>query len=124
MDNNKQLTNKKGVFINMREYYRALGVDPFSVLPQTYLVKSLADEDFRRFEQHYNRHAETVREKRAKRQAEVNAYLAKKKKEMQAKGQKPTSTRFSKPRVKPTEPTSDDEEESEGENARDKQGLI
>ena len=61
MDNNKQLTNKKGVFINMREYYRALDVDPFNVLPQTFLVKSLADEDYRRFEHHYNRHVETVK---------------------------------------------------------------
>jgi hypothetical protein len=25
MEQNKQLTNKKGVFINMREYYRKLG---------------------------------------------------------------------------------------------------
>jgi len=29
MDNNKQLTNKKGIFINMKEYYTAIGVDPF-----------------------------------------------------------------------------------------------
>ena len=54
MDNNKQLTNKKGVFINMREYYRAIGVDPFSVLPETFLVKNPNDEEFRKFEAIYN----------------------------------------------------------------------
>lgn len=39
MENNKQLSNKKGVFVNMREYYRRVGVDPFIVLPLTFLVK-------------------------------------------------------------------------------------
>ena len=49
MDNNKQLTNKKGVFINMREYYQACGIDPFSILPMTYLVKNTNDEEFAKF---------------------------------------------------------------------------
>jgi hypothetical protein len=53
MDNNKQLTNKKGVFINMREYYNAIGVDPFSILPETYLVKTCCDSEFLKFEQNY-----------------------------------------------------------------------
>jgi hypothetical protein len=25
MEQNKQLTNKKGIFVNMREYYRSIG---------------------------------------------------------------------------------------------------
>ena len=46
MDNNKQLTNKKGLFINMREYYNACGIDPFSILPITYLAKHAGDAEF------------------------------------------------------------------------------
>ncbi len=50
MEQNKQLTNKKGVYINMRQYYENLGEDPFNVLPLTFLVKSgLNDPEFMRF---------------------------------------------------------------------------
>ena len=28
IDNNKQLTNKKGIFFNMREYYEMIGMNP------------------------------------------------------------------------------------------------
>jgi hypothetical protein len=62
MDNNKQLTNKKGVFINMREYYNAIGVDPFSILPETFLVKTCGDSEFHKFEQHYNAIRDKIRE--------------------------------------------------------------
>ena len=54
MDNNKQLTNKKGLFINMREYYNALSIDPFSILPITYLAKHAGDAEFQKFEKKYN----------------------------------------------------------------------
>ena len=40
MEQNKQLTNKKGVFLNMREYYYVTGKDPFEVLPVTFLIKT------------------------------------------------------------------------------------
>jgi hypothetical protein len=43
MENNKQLTNKKGLFLNMKDYYTKIGVDPFSVLPLTFLVKNAGD---------------------------------------------------------------------------------
>ena len=56
IQNNKQLTNKKGVFINMREYYNAVGIDPFSILPMTFLVKSTHDEEFKKFESEYKRY--------------------------------------------------------------------
>eukprot|EP00347_Sterkiella_histriomuscorum_P023784 403333401 len=55
MEQNKQLTNKKGVFINMREYYMQMEQDPFEVLPLTFLVKSgLNDPEFQRFLTYYN----------------------------------------------------------------------
>lgn len=49
MEQNKQLTNKKGVFLNMREYYYLIGKDPFDVLPLTFLIKprsSTGDAEF------------------------------------------------------------------------------
>ena len=55
MENNKQLTNKKGLFLNMKEYYQNIGVDPFSVLPLTFLVKNNGDVEMRNFENQYNR---------------------------------------------------------------------
>ena len=60
MDNNKQLTNKKGLFINMREYYNACGIDPFSILPVTYLAKHAGDAEFFKFEKHYNKIAHSI----------------------------------------------------------------
>ena len=62
MDNNKQLTNKKGVFINMREYYNAIDIDPFSILPETFLVKNSGDSEFRKFEEHYNRIKQKIKD--------------------------------------------------------------
>lgn len=60
MDNNKQLTNKKGLFINMREYYNACGIDPFTILPVTYLAKSAGDAEFMKFEKRYNQIAQQM----------------------------------------------------------------
>lgn len=34
----------------MREYYKVIEVEPFSILPVTFLVKSIFDEEFRKFE--------------------------------------------------------------------------
>ena len=55
MEQNKQLTNKKGVFVNMRDYYINIGKDPFEVLPFTYLVKNgLGDNEFKKFCNYFN----------------------------------------------------------------------
>jgi hypothetical protein len=37
----------------MREYYKVFGVEPFSVLPSTFLVKSVGDEEFKKFENYF-----------------------------------------------------------------------
>ena len=39
MENNYHLSNKYALFYNMRKYYKALGRDPFDVLPVTFHVK-------------------------------------------------------------------------------------
>lgn len=55
IENNKQLTNKKGIFVNMRRYYEAMGVDPFKVLPLTFhTAKGIHDPDYRKFVSYYN----------------------------------------------------------------------
>ena len=83
MDNNKQLTNKKGVFINMREYYNAMGIDPFSILPETFLVKNTGDQEFRKFEEHYNRIKQKIKDTTTQQQNEIKKYLKNQKKERQ-----------------------------------------
>ena len=53
LDNNKQITNKKGLFVNMREYYKVIGVEPFNGLRMTFLVKSVCVDEFRKFENYF-----------------------------------------------------------------------
>jgi len=45
------LANKKALFMNMSNYYKALGFDPFEVaIPLTFHVKSSSDPEYARFE--------------------------------------------------------------------------
>jgi len=54
LEQNKQLTNKKGMFVNMRTYYDAIGEDPFKVLPLTFHTKKgLKDPEFIKFTNYY-----------------------------------------------------------------------
>lgn len=54
LEQNKQLTNKKGVFVNMRKYYESLGQDPFLVLPLTFhTTRGVQDPDFQKFLTHF-----------------------------------------------------------------------
>ena len=54
LEDNYHLSNKKALFLNMRNYYEALSVDPFSVLPLTFHIKTgLDDPEFAHFVQHY-----------------------------------------------------------------------
>jgi hypothetical protein len=64
MDNNKQLTNKKGVFFNMFEYYTKIGQDPYLVIPQTHLVQSIKDPEFLKFEAEFNRIQSKIKQQR------------------------------------------------------------
>lgn len=62
MEQNKQLTNKKGVFVNMRDYYRQMEKDPFEVLPLTFLVKQgLNDPEFKRFTEYFNSYTQKAK---------------------------------------------------------------
>jgi len=44
------LSNKKALFLNMRNYYEAVGKDPYTALPLTFHVKEgLDDPEFLKF---------------------------------------------------------------------------
>ena len=82
MDNNKQLTNKKGLFINMREFYNACGIDPFTILPLTYLAKNAGDAEFQKFEKTYNQITNNMSESQTKCRQEILEYKKAKKKQI------------------------------------------
>ena len=54
MDENNCLTNKRELFVNVRDYYKAIGRNPWTVLPITYLIGNTSDAEFKQFEQHYH----------------------------------------------------------------------
>lgn len=48
------MSDKKNLFLNMRNYYRSIGKDPFEVLPVTFVVEDgLNDPEFDRFEEFF-----------------------------------------------------------------------
>ena len=50
LENNYHLSNKYALFYNMRKYYKALGRDPFDVLPLTFHVKKgVNDPEYLKF---------------------------------------------------------------------------
>ena len=54
LEDNYHMTNKKALFLNMKNYYEALGEDPFNSLPITFHIKDgLDDPEFTRFKQFY-----------------------------------------------------------------------
>ena len=51
LEDNYHLANKKALFMNVANYYKALGYDPFDVaIPLTFHIKSQQDPEFSRFE--------------------------------------------------------------------------
>ena len=66
----------------MREYYMAIGEDPFKVLPVTYLVKGTGDSEFKAFEIMYQQQAELNKVMKAQRIAAITKHLEEKKKGM------------------------------------------
>ena len=53
IEQNNQLTNKRELFVNMRDYYKAMGLNLNNVLPVTYTVNNTNDKEFKQFEQYY-----------------------------------------------------------------------
>ena len=54
MEDNFHLSNKKALFLNMRQYYEIQGLDVFSVLPVTFHIKNGdQDPEFVKFAEYY-----------------------------------------------------------------------
>jgi len=57
IEDNYHLCNKKALFFNMKNYYEAIGEDPFDSLPVTFHIKQgLEDPNFQLFKQYYEEH--------------------------------------------------------------------
>lgn len=55
MEHNYHLSNKKALFWNMSQYYKALGRDPFEHLPLTFHIENgLSDREFVNFRKYFN----------------------------------------------------------------------
>ena len=55
MENNYHLSNKKALFFNMKQYYEAIGQDPFNALPLTFHVKNgVLDPSYKDFRQTFD----------------------------------------------------------------------
>lgn len=48
----------------MREYYEIIDQDPFNVLPVTFLVKNVQDDEFRKFEIYYNNFEKQIQQQK------------------------------------------------------------
>lgn len=58
IDANYHLANKKALFLNVSNYYKALGMDPFEVaIPLTFHIKSSQDAEFARFEKKFQQNS-------------------------------------------------------------------
>lgn len=56
------MSNKKALFLNMKNYYDAMGKDVFSAVPVTFHVKAgLDDPEFSRFKTYYFKEEEDIK---------------------------------------------------------------
>ena len=53
MEDNFHLSNKKALFLNMKNYYEAVGEDMQNALPLTFHIKSLEDSEYSKFKEYY-----------------------------------------------------------------------
>ena len=53
IEDNFHLSNKKALFLNMRNYYEAVGEDISNSLPLTFHIKSLDDPEYSKFKDYY-----------------------------------------------------------------------
>lgn len=60
LDANYHLANKKALFMNINNYYKAIGQDPFDVaIPLTFHIKNASDPEYSRFEKTFMQNART-----------------------------------------------------------------
>ena len=62
LEDNFHLSNKKALFLNMKNYYEATGKDVFTALPVTFHIKEgLDDIEFFRFKNYYEKADEEIK---------------------------------------------------------------
>lgn len=59
----------------MQEYYNSIDVNPFSVLPLTFLVNKQSDPEFANFEKYYNNFTKLIAKLTAKQKQEIKEYI-------------------------------------------------
>lgn len=56
LENNFHLANKKALFLNMSDYYKALGLNPVDVaIPLTFHIKAQSDPEYSHFVSVFNK---------------------------------------------------------------------
>lgn len=67
LEDNFHLSNKKALFLNMKNYYDAMGRDVFSAVPVTFHIKEgFEDAEFIRFKNYYQKEDEELKSKQNK----------------------------------------------------------
>ena len=73
----------------MRDYYQMIGVDPFSILPLTFLIQNANDSEYRKLELEFKK-IDLMQKKNKKIAGKlIKKHLQQRKKELKAKGQRP-----------------------------------
>ena len=56
LEDNYHINNKKAIFLNLKKYYEAVGLDPFDALPLTFHIKQgVEDPEFLKFKEYYDK---------------------------------------------------------------------
>lgn len=72
IEDNFHLNNKKALYINMKNYYEAIGQDVFDNLPLTFHIKTgLEDPEFHKFRNYYNKLEDDIKNKRKHKRKEA-----------------------------------------------------
>ena len=60
VENNWNLSNKKALFMNMKNYFTAKKVNPFDYIPMTFHIEEIGDKQYDSFIEEYHRRAELI----------------------------------------------------------------
>ena len=72
IEDNFHLNNKKALYINMKNYYEAIGQDVFDNLPLTFHIKTgLEDPEFHKFRYYYNKLEDDIKNNRKHKRKEA-----------------------------------------------------
>ena len=78
LESNHHLSNKKALFINMKQYYECLEQDPFTNIPFTFHIKEgEADPEFANFEERYREIAEEAEQEDDPAKKQRNVWILK-----------------------------------------------